>query len=128
LLFSGGLLATLGIVMFMILGAVFLIALLGSALLGVVTLLAAVVLIMNRALRRVGTIILCSGLVGAALGLLALFMLHWALNTESPAEMWLLFGAAGFGWAALFSAIVLVLIAWLRQPTRWVERKRNANA
>jgi hypothetical protein len=80
-------------------------------------------------LRNWGLLILGGGLVGAALGSVVLALLSWIVSsTWSSVELWILFGAAGFGWAAFLVAGVLVLVAWLRMPNRWIDRRRNASA
>ena len=115
--------------MFMILGAAMFLVLMGSAVLGVVMLLIASGLAVTRVWRRAGLIMVSAGAIGAALGLLALLVLNWLLGpTDTPVETWMVFGAAGFGWAALMSGIVTALIALLRQPNSWSERRKHSNA
>jgi hypothetical protein len=115
--------------MFMILGAVAFLLLIGSAVLGVVMLLIVFGLIVTRTWRRAGVVILCAGVIGSVLGLSALFVLNRVTgNAQTPVETWILFAAGGFGWAALVSTGVVALTVLLRQPNRWVERRRNANA
>jgi hypothetical protein len=107
----------------------FLLALVASACLGLVMLLTGTRLAVSLRMRNWGLAILGGGLVGAALGSVVLALLSWIVSsTWSSAELWILFGAAGFGWAALLVAAMLVLLAWLRMPNRWIDRRRNANA
>jgi hypothetical protein len=120
--------STLGIVMFMILGAAVFMILIGSAAVGILMLLLTAGLIASRTWRRTGVIALSAGLGGAGLAALALVGLNWLTeNSSIPLNTWLVVLAAGFGWAALLSLVVFILVTWLRQPARWVERKRNAN-
>jgi hypothetical protein len=64
--------------------------------------------------------------VGTVIGLLILFALTWLLgDTHAPTESWVLFGAAGFGWATSISAALITRVEFLRQPNSWVERKRK---
>jgi hypothetical protein len=112
--------------MFMILGALAFVALIGSAALGVAMLLAAFTFLITRTWRFAGAIMLCGGAVGAGAGWFSLVVMDWLL--EASAADWPLFVAAGFGWAAMLSAVMYALIALLRQPNRWVERRRKSPA
>jgi hypothetical protein len=115
--------------MFMILGAAVFMILIGSAALGIIMLLLIAGLIASRTWRRTGVIALCVGVGGAALAALALVGFSWITENRSiPLDTWLVVSAAGFGWAGLLSLVVVIFVTWLRQPARWVERKRNANA
>ncbi|MBX3666053.1 MAG: hypothetical protein KF834_10250 [Burkholderiales bacterium] len=114
--------------MFMILGTAIFLVLMGSAVLGAVMLLISLGLTLTRTWWRAGLIIFGAGVIGAALGVMALVILSWLLGLlDTPAETWIMFSAAGFGWASLVSGSVLVLIAMLRQSNSWVERRRHSN-
>jgi hypothetical protein len=111
--------------MLMILGAA---AFLGSALLGVLMLIASGAMVASRRWRRAGAIALGAGCCGAVLALLGLLALTLLLDLRTGTEMWLLFAACGFGWAALASIGLYVLFNLLQQPGRWIDRRRNASA
>ena len=103
--------------------------LLVSAMMGVLMLLTASGLIMTRTWRHAGLIMLGAGIVGATLSLATLLALNWSLGTAlTPVETRVIFTAAGFGWTALVTIVAIALIALLRQPNRWVERRRSLNA
>jgi hypothetical protein len=115
--------------MFMVLGPLLFLALIGSALLGVAMLLVAVGLWVRPAWRKWGAVMLCVGLGGGVLGSLALFTLKWPMgNVQTPPETWVLFTAAGFGWASLLAAAALALLESLRLPNRWADRRKNLRA
>lgn len=114
--------------MFMVLGLVAFLFLTGSAVLGAVMLLATAVLSASRTWRTPGLIGLCSGLAGAALGAAALGAILWLMEGRAPAETWLLFAAAGFGWMAFGAIGIYALLILLKQPNRWADRRRNASA
>ncbi|MGZ5120343.1 MAG: hypothetical protein ACXWCK_30080 [Burkholderiales bacterium] len=116
--------------MFMLLGVAVFIVLIGSAVLGFVMLVTASALIVTRTWRRAGLRMLGAGGIGASCGIGVLLIVNAfsSGNSPIPLETWLMFAAGGFGWFALICAVVAALIALLRQPNRWVERRRNANA
>jgi hypothetical protein len=115
--------------MFMILGAAVFLFLTGSAILGVVMFFIVSGLIVARTCRRAGLIMMLSGVIGAALGVITLVVLNWLLGpSDTPAKTWMVFGAAGYGWAALVSGGLVALIALLRQPNSWIERRKHGNA
>ena len=95
------------------LGALAFVALVGSAFLGAVMLVVGIVLSVTKVWRQFGVLILCAGALGSSIGALVLLGLEALLNaaSQSPLEVWLLFGAAGFGWAGLLSAGAIAAIA-----------------
>ena len=112
----------------MLLGLGFL-ALAASALLGALILIAGFVLVLTRTWRLAGMLVLCAGVLGAVLGVLALFVIRLLLGS-SPAslEAWLLFGAAGFGLAGFCALAAFTIVFLLGRPTRWADRRRGAHA
>ena len=113
----------------MFLGTLAFLVLLGSAFLGALVLVAGIVLAVTKAWRRAGVLALSAGLFGAVLGAGALLGLEALLGaTHSPLGVWLLFGAAGFGWFGLVSLGTFVALVVLGRPTRWADRRREANA
>jgi ABC-type phosphate transport system permease subunit len=114
----------------MILGTLAFLALVASACLGILMLVASVVLIFFKNWRSLSGLIFCGGIFGALLGALALVVLEALLSVSfrSPLGVWLAFGAAGFGWGGLLSGGAFLAIRILGQPTRWADRQRGANA
>jgi hypothetical protein len=114
--------------MLMVLGLGVFLVLTGSAVLGMLMLIAGTAMAASRKWRPVGVIALCAGCCGALLALLGLLVLTLLLDGQTGTEIWLLFAASGFGWAALISFGLYGLANLLQQPGRWIDRKRNANA
>jgi hypothetical protein len=114
----------------MILGTLAFLALVASACLGILMLVAGVVLIFFKNWRSLSGSIFGGGIFGALLGVLALVVLEalFSISHRSPLEVWLAFGAAGFGWGGLLSGGAFLAIRILGQPTRWADRQRGANA
>ena len=112
----------------MFLGTLAFLALLGSAFLGALVLVAGLILAVTKTWRRAGVLALVAGLLGAVLGACLLFALEFLLDVgHSPIGVWFLFEAAGFGWLGLFSLGAFVGIVVLGRPTRWADRHREAN-
>ena len=103
-------------------GMLILLALIGSAFLGAVMLVAGLALLLTRTWRRAGVLVLGAGTLGALIGVILPAANH------TPVAMWLLFGAAGFGWAGLVSLAAFVIVVVLGQPTRWADHRRGAGA
>jgi hypothetical protein len=114
----------------MILGTLAFLALVASACLGILMLIAGVALTFFKKWRSLGALIFGGGIFGALLGALALAVIEALLSvsSHSPLGVWLAFGAAGFGWSGLLSGGALLAIRVLGQPTRWADRQRGANA
>jgi len=113
----------------MIMGTLVLLALIGSAFLGIVILIAGSALLFTRTWRRAGLLVLGGGIFGAFLGVALLLGLEALLASDhSPVGVWLLFGAAGFGWTGLVSLAAFVIVVVLGQPTRWADHRRGAGA
>lgn len=96
------------------------VALLASACLGAAMLVAGVGLTLTNRWRRLGTLVLYGGIVGALLGVLVLLFLE-ALSSAPPdssLEVWLTFGTAGFGWGGFLSGGAFVAIHVLRHSKR----------
>jgi len=111
--------------MFMIVVTVAFLILLASNFLGVFMLLAGISLLFSRVWRRTGYVALGAGLFGAALALAAVAIFKYLSGAaELMWEAWLMFGIAGFGWASLIAVGAATVLLLLRQPARWVDRKR----
>jgi hypothetical protein len=105
-------------------------ALAASALLGSVMLIAGLALALTRTWRSAGMLVLSAGVLGAALAVLALLAIRLVLAASSPAglEAWILFGAAGFGWAGFLALAAFAVLFLFGRPTRWADRRRGADA
>jgi hypothetical protein len=113
----------------MFLGTLAFLSLLGSAFLGGVVLVAGLVLAVTKTWRRAGLLALAAGLLGALPGVGILLALEFLLGVaHSPLGVWLLFAAAGFGWLGLLSLAMFVAVVVFGRPTRWADRRREANA
>jgi hypothetical protein len=114
----------------MILGTLAFLALVVSACLGLLMLVVSVALTFLKNWRSLGGLIFGGGVFGALFGTLALVVLEALLSpsSRSPLLVWLVFGAAGFGWGGLLSGGAFLAIRILGQPTRWADRQRGANA
>ena len=96
-----------------------------SAALGILMLFGAGALSASPRWRRAGLIALGGGACGIALALAGLLAVVVLTQLHVAAELWLLLAAAGFGWAALVALAAYLLLSLLRQPNRWVDRKRK---
>jgi len=105
-------------------------ALAASALLGALMLIAGFALVLTRTWRLAGMLVLSAGALGAVLAVLALLVIRLLLGSSSPLglEAWILFGAAGFGWAGFFSLAAFAILFLFGRPTRWADRRRGADA
>ena len=108
----------------MLLGLVGFVVLTGSAVLGVLMIFATANLSASRKWRKQGLIGLCAGLLRAALATAGWATLLWLMKAHAAAGTWLLFASAGFGWLAFSTLGAYVLLVLLKQPNRWVDRKR----
>ena len=114
--------------MFMVLGAALFVALVASSVLGLIMLLTGAGLVFSSRWRGWGSAILGGGVLGAGLSCVGIAVINWLFSSGPiPSEVWLLFCAAGFGWGGLAAGGALVLLAWLKLPNRWSDRRR-ANA
>ena len=83
-------------------------------------LVASLVLTLTKRWRRLRALILYGGVFGALLGVLVLLVLE-ALSSKSSRpslDVWLTFGAAGFGWGGFLSGGAFVAIRILGHPPR----------
>jgi hypothetical protein len=112
--------------MLMVLSLAAFLALAASAGLGVLMLLAGTAMAAARRWRRAGVIALCAGACGTMLALLVMLVLSLLMDSRAGMETWLLFASSGFGWGALISLGLYVLLTLLQQPNRWIDRRRNS--
>ena len=111
--------------MFMFLATFAFLLLIASNFLGVFMLLAGIGLLFSAVWRRTGQVILGAGTLGGILGLGALGIFqHWEFFPAPRWELWAMCAAAGFGWASLIAVGAATVLLLLRQPARWVDRKR----
>jgi vacuolar-type H+-ATPase subunit I/STV1 len=111
--------------MFMFLATFAFVLLVVSNFLGIFMLLVGTGLLFSTVWRRTGQVILAAGTLGALLGVGVLgIALHWNLLPDAGQALWAMCAAAGFGWASLFAVGAATVLMLLRQPARWVDRKR----
>src|SRR5262245_820656 len=111
--------------MHMILVTGALLILLVSDFLGLFLLLVGPGLLFSQVWRRTGYVALGAGLLGAGLAVLAVAVFKWMTGAvELMWEAWLMFATAGFGWVSLIAVGATTVFMLLRQPGRWVDRKK----
>src|SRR5207237_670833 len=97
------------------------------AALGALMLLVGALASLRQTWRKRALAVLAAGLIGAALTCLGLRIVTWVFSGgQPPPGVWLLFGAAGFGWASLMSAGLIAFLPWFRVPNRWIDRRKAA--
>ena len=111
--------------MFMFLATFAFLLLIASNFLGVFMLLVGIGLLFSAVWRRTAQVILGAGTLGMMLSLGVMGILqYWSLITAPRWELWAMCAAAGFGWASLVAVGAATVLVLLRQPARWVDRKR----
>ena len=110
--------------MFMFLATFAFLLLIASNFLGVFMLLVGIGLLFNAVWRKTGQVILIAGTLGAALGVGALGIFQYWTASPLKWDLWAMCATAGFGWASLVAVGAATVLVLLRQPARWVDRKR----